>query len=108
MTPESVLKNKVLIELGKRGYIAFRMQVGLFYTKEGSRISTTLPRGTSDLLVFEKGTGRGIWIETKIKPRKPTPEQVQFIHTLRNQGCYASVCYKIEDLDFILKGGLIL
>lgn len=102
MTPETRLKNKIMLYLSQHDYLVLRMNVGQFFTQNGTPIRTGLPKGTSDLLAIENGTGRAIFIECKVHPRKPTAEQVKFINCVRKKGCKAAVCYSIEDLENLL------
>ena len=103
MTPESKLKAQVELYLSANGYIPLRLNVGLFYTANGNPINTGLPKGTSDLIAIQPVTGRAVFIECKIKYRKPTPEQINFIEVMRKQGALAGVCYSVEDVKTLLK-----
>jgi hypothetical protein len=103
MTPESALKNKIRIRLSELGYIPLRLNVGTFFTADGRPVSTGLPEGTSDLVAIEPGTGRAVFIETKIHPRKPTQKQIDFIRAVQKQGCIAGVVYSVADLEKLLQ-----
>jgi len=119
MTPESKLKAQVELYLSEsqQNYIPLRMQVGTFFRKgtptyiNGERyykdselfpVKTGLPKGTSDLLAIQPVTGRAVWIETKVHPRKPTAEQLNFIEVMRKQGAIAGVVYSIDELKELL------
>ena len=102
MTPESRLKAQVELFLSEKGYIPLRLNVGLFYTKNGYPIRTGLPKGCSDIVAIQSGTGRAVFIETKVHPRKPTAEQLNFIEVMRKQGAIAGVVYSIEELKILL------
>jgi hypothetical protein len=101
MTPESRLKAQVELFLSEKGYIPLRLNVGLFYTKNGYPIRTGLPKGTSDLLAISP-SGQAVFIETKVHPRKPTAEQLNFIEVMRKQGAIAGVVYSIDELKELL------
>ena len=101
MTPESRLKAQVELFLSEKGYIPLRLNVGLFYTKNGYPIRTGLPKGTSDLLAISP-SGQAVFIETKVHPRKPTAEQLNFIEVMRKQGAIAGVVYSIDELNELL------
>jgi hypothetical protein len=103
MTPESRLKNQVELYLSENGYIPLRLNVGLFFTANGVPIRTGLPKGCSDIVAIQPGTGRAVFIETKIHPRKPTPEQLNFIRVMQEQGAIAGVVYDLEDLKKLLQ-----
>jgi hypothetical protein len=62
--------------------------------------------GVSDILIFEfkeaGWDGRhfsvcGLAIELKIKPNKPTPEQLNFMERLRNQNWVTGICYTFDE-----------
>ena len=101
MTPESRLKAQVELFLSEKGYIPLRLNVGLFYTKNGYPIRTGLPKGTSDMLAISP-SGQAVFIETKVHPRKPTKEQLNFIRVMQKQGCKAGVVYNIDELKELL------
>lgn len=101
MTSEARLKKQVAAYLGERGYTYHPQVTGMFYTANGTPISIGT-RGTADHLYIQPETGRAVWIETKVRPRKPTPEQLNFISVMRRQGCIAGVVYEIKDLEELL------
>ena len=101
MTSESRLKAQVELFLSEKGYIPLRLNVGLFYTKNGYPIRTGLPKGTSDMLAISP-SGQAVFIETKVHPRKPTAEQLNFIEVMRKQGAIAGVVYSIDELKILL------
>ena len=103
MTTESRLKAQVELFLSEKGYIPLRLNVGLFYTKNGYPIRTGLPKGCSDIIAIQPGTGRAVFVETKVRPRKPTAEQLKFIEVMRKQGAIAGVVYDLEDLKKLLQ-----
>jgi hypothetical protein len=41
--------------------------------------------------------GKVYFIETKIKPNKPTEEQTAFIEKMRGLGCGAGVAYSVDE-----------
>ena len=45
----------------------------------------------------------GLFIEMKIHPNTPTPEQTDMIKNLRTNNYKAEVCYNIDDAMFITK-----
>jgi len=101
MTPESKLKAQVELYLSELGYIPLRLNVFQAFTRDGIPIRTGLPKGTSDLLAISP-SGQAVFIETKVHPRKPTKEQLNFIRVMQKQGCKAGVVYNIEELKELL------
>ena len=101
MTPESKLKAQVELYLSELGYIPLRLNVFQAFTRDGVPIRTGLPKGTSDLLAISP-SGQAVFIETKVHPRKPTAEQLNFIEVMRKQGAIAGVVYSIDELKILL------
>ena len=103
MTPESKLKAQVELYLSKLGYIPLRLNVFQAFTRDGVPIRTGLPKGCSDIVAIQPVTGLACFFETKVHPRKPTAEQLNFIEVMRKQGAIAGVVYDLEDLKKLLQ-----
>ena len=59
--------------------------------------------GVLDLLFPEaRGGYFGLWIEMKVRPNKPTPEQLALIRQHLADGYYAAVCYTAEQAQTLL------
>jgi hypothetical protein len=41
-------------------------------------------------------THKGLWIELKVPPNRPTPNQISFLSLANSEGYHAVVCYSIE------------
>lgn len=102
MTPESKLKAQVELYLSELGYIPLRLNVFQAFTRDGIPIRTGLPKGCSDIIAIQPGTGRAVFVETKVHPRKATAEQLNFIRVMREQGAIAGVVYSIDELNKLL------
>ena len=96
MIPEKILSKQIQAVRGENNIICFDVNVGGGQLITGSYFRTGLPRGFSDLLLFTSN-GKTAFIETKIKPRKPTQEQINFINTMKKRGFIAGVVYDIND-----------
>ena len=93
---ETILQNKIRIELSKLGCIVLRHDVGIFLspkTKQAVKIGTI---GEPDLTVLCPN-GKTVWLEVKIKPNKPTKEQLAFIKRVTEMGHTAAVVYSVEE-----------
>lgn len=81
----------------------FRGNAGTFYSKDGSRRVNGLPKGFPDcfgVILADKsanGLPVPVFIETKVHPNKPTPEQTKFIEEYRAGGCCAGICYSVSE-----------
>ncbi len=73
----------------------FRINNGAFYTTDGSFIPATLPKGFSDLIFIR--SGEISFVEVKVKPNRPTVEQLHFISNMQKRGCKAGVAYSVEE-----------
>ena len=98
MTPEIRLSNLIRIECGVRNWLCFHINVGTVRTADGRYFQTGVPEGYPDLTII---TDSGIifFVETKIKPRKPTAKQLDFISDLHARGFIAEVIYDINNLS---------
>lgn len=105
MTQEHALMNQIRIECGKRQYMVIRMNVfkGDMLMKNGDvrHIQSGIPDGFPDLMVL-KNNGEVCFIETKIKPRKPTERQFLMINLLKKHGFKAGVAYSLDEALKIL------
>jgi len=99
---ETDLMNSIRLELSKLGYVVFRINVGNFYTKDGRYIKSTVPKGFSDLFAIKDG--KVSFIEVKVKPNKPTKEQINFIEQMKSKGCNAGVAYAVDEAKQIVGG----
>jgi hypothetical protein len=73
--------------------------------REGARFKRMgVLKGVSDFLIFESNMPnvRGVAIELKVKPNKPTPEQLEFINRLKSLKWEAHVCYSFEEAKIII------
>ena len=93
---ETELMNKIRIELSKRGYAVFRANVGKVRTPDGRWFDTGLPKGFSDLFCIKDG--KIYFLETKVKPNKPTTEQLNFLKVMKNRyGAAGGVVYSVKE-----------
>lgn len=99
---EHDLQNLIKVKLSDLGYVVFRVNVIGAYTRDGRYIPPTVPAGFSDL--FTVKDGRVSFIEVKVRPNKPTEEQLNFIDQMRSAGCSAGVAYSVEDAVAIAGG----
>lgn len=97
---EHDLQNEIRLRLSRLGFAVFRTNVGKFRDIDGRWHDTGLPKGFSDLLAVRNG--RAYFIEVKVKPNKPSDEQLNFIGQMKNRyGCAAGVAYSVEDAERI-------
>ena len=94
---ETDLMHEIMLAVSKLGHMIFRVNVGKVKLSDGRWFDTGLPKGHSDLYGIEKGTGRCFYIEVKVAPNKPTPEQVQFLATVHKAGALGCVAYSVSE-----------
>lgn len=99
---EAQLQNDIRLYLSSKGIINFRTNVGTVKLPDGRYFDTGLPKGHSDLYGVLPNTGRVIYIEVKVKPNKPSREQLNFIEAMKKQGAIAGVCYSVDDVEALL------
>lgn len=92
---ETDLMNSMRLELSKRGFKVFRANVGKFKLSDGRWFDVGLPKGFSDL--FACKDGKTYFLEVKVKPNKPSKEQINFINQMQAEGFTAGVVYSVED-----------
>lgn len=65
-------------------------------------------KGLPDILIFQrkffkdKSSYAGLFIELKIKPNKPTEEQIFAMNELRKNGWNGDVCYDFDSAKIII------
>lgn len=100
---ETDLMNLIRIEIQRQfGCHSFRTNVGKILMDNGKWFTTGLPKGHADIYGYRKD-GKCFYIETKMHPRKPTKEQVQFLLIAIENNCAAGVAYSVEDAKKIVE-----
>lgn len=99
---EMDLMHSVMLEASKAGNMIFRANVGKVRMADGRWFDTGLPKGHSDLYGF-RPDGRVFYIETKMHPRVPTPEQVTFLKAVINRGGIGGVAYSVDEAMAIIE-----
>lgn len=98
---EKDLQNEIRIFLSENGFIPFRANVGRFKSNDGRWVDIGLPKGFSDL--FAVKNGKVYFFEVKVKPNKPSKHQLNFLETMKANGCVAEVVYSLKDLQRHIK-----
>lgn len=96
MTPEHRLSNQIRIWCGEHDFLCFHINVGKIRMADGTYFNTGVPVGWPDLTIITQ-TGQVVFIETKIKPRKPTDDQIRMLNNLKNRGFVAEVVYDFDE-----------
>ena len=106
MTPEQVLDKKIMLWCGEHNWLCFHINVGKIKLPNGTYFQTGVPVGWPDLIILTNDC-RVMFCETKIHPRKPTPQQLNFINNLNMRGIKAFVAYSLEEfIDEVTKNTL--
>lgn len=90
------LMHGVMLAASQAGNMIFRTNVGKVRMTDGRWFDTGLPKGHSDLYGF-RPDGRVFYIETKMHPRVPTPEQVRFLQAVIKRGGIGGVAYSVDE-----------
>lgn len=107
MTPEQALSKQIEIECGKIGWAAFHINVGEFkfwdpIKKQDIFFKTGAPKGFPDYHILTH-YGFTVYVETKIKPRKPTKDQIKWLNWLNKRGYYARVIYTLDEFLYLME-----
>lgn len=95
-TPEQHLDKQIMLWCGQHNWLCFHCNVGKVLLADGRYFSTGLPNGFPDLLIITD-FGVSFYCETKIKPRKPSNEQKEFINNLIDRNHVAFVAYTFDE-----------
>lgn len=99
---ESVILKQVMLEACKLGLVVFRNHVGGFYDKDGRFHRVGLCVGSSDLIGWERSTGRFVAIEVKAMDGKASKAQENFLNQVKAAGGIAIVCDNPKNLQKLL------
>ena len=100
-TPEGILKSAVIAALPLVGVRAWHTPAG---TRNGGR-TRMAKKGTVDIIGWRLSDARFVAIETKVKPRKATEEQLAFIAAVKSAGGIAGVAYSVQEALDIVRAG---
>ena len=112
---ETALVVEIRLALGKRtDCIAFRNSVGAYKTPAGHTIRYGLCKGSSDVIVIVKPSGRVVCLEIKLpgfkRPRNQHErEQAEFIELIKQAGGHGAFVTSVEEANrqvtFAITGG---
>ena len=91
---ETLISDKIRLELAKKGCKVFRSQVGLFYTMYGEKIHVGV-KGESDIR-GHRPDGKAFYIEAKTPVGKASKEQLKFIPAMQQSGALAGFANSVE------------
>jgi len=88
----------------------YRKQNGTTYSPDGQKLKRMgVRKGMPDLLIFEnKGIPaldyfkNGLAIELKIKPNKPTTEQLDILEKLQYRGWRTAICFSFDEAKEVI------
>lgn len=101
-TPEQRLTKQIMIWCGEHDYLCHHLNVGQFKLPDGRYFNTGVPKGFPDLQII--GYGEVRYVETKIHPRKPTKEQLEWIELLNKRNIKTKCVYSLEEFIEFMKG----
>lgn len=93
---ETILQNKIIVELCKKGCKVHRTNSGLFYTPYGEKIRIGFP-GQSDLQGHRNIDGKCFYIEVKCENGIISDEQEKFIKAMKESNAYAGFAHSVEE-----------
>ena len=105
-TPEQRLTKQIMIWCGEHDILCHHLNVGQFKLPDGRYFNTGIPKGFPDLQLL--GHGWVAYVETKIHPRKPTQDQLNWLDLLNKRDIPAKCVYSLEEfIDFIKDNSLL-
>ena len=105
-TPEQRLTKQIMIWCGEHDILCHHLNVGQFKLPDGRYFNTGIPKGFPDLQLL--GHGWVAYVETKIHPRKPTQDQLNWLDLLNKRYIPAKCVYSLEEfIDFIKDNSLL-
>jgi len=100
MKPEKALQNRIMLDCGIHDVLAFHINPGKIRLPDGTWFDTGVPNGWPDITIFP-GDSKVLFVEVKIKPNKPSSNQLKIISLLRSKGNIVAVIYTWEQwVDF--------
>lgn len=101
ITPTEAETQAAILEyLTMRGHFCWRNNTGMHRATYGGRERFIRfgKKGSADILGIERGTGRFVAVEVKRRGNRPTPEQTQFINTIKGNHGIAVVAFSVDDV----------
>lgn len=92
MKLELNLQNECMLYASSRNLICYHFEAVSYQLPNGSYVNSNVPVGWPDLTIISD-TGKIAFVELKIKPNKPTKEQLHYLNVLPN----ARLCYNLDD-----------
>lgn len=100
-SPETKLVNRMIDRLNKQGHLAWRNNTGTMFAN-GRWISYG-KKGSGDIFVIVKPTGRFLSVEAKVGSNKATKQQQEWIEQVRSAGGVAGVANSMQALDRLVE-----
>jgi hypothetical protein len=97
---ESDISQLCRMEASELGAVIWRNNVGKLQDKQGRWVTYGLCVGSADLIGIYRG--KFLAMEVKQKGKNPTPEQENFLKTVRLNGGIAGVVRCVEDVRNLL------
>lgn len=99
--PETRLVADILHYLRVKGYFCKRNQSGTIFQRSPTKsyaIRLGEPGWPDVIAIHKDGSGRFIGIEAKVKPNKPTEEQLRALQRIEKDKGIAIVAYSLDDV----------
>ena len=102
--PARELEREVMLEASRLGVVLGKNSKGMFrqlFSDAKQKAGWLLP-GSSDLVGWDKATGRIVCVEIKAGKDTVKPEQETFMRLVREAGGIAGVIRSVDDLRILL------
>lgn len=96
MRKELNLQKRCMLHASSLGLLVYHFEATSYQLPNGSYVNSNVPVGWPDLTIIDPKTSKVYFVELKIKPNKPSKEQIHFLEILPNS-------HLIYDFDAFVK-----
>ena len=94
---ESNLQAECMLYASAHNFLCYHFSSTKYQLPDGSYVDSGVPVGWPDLTIISPD-GKVIFVELKVKPNKPTKEQIHYLSVLPN----AYLCYSLDEFKAVL------
>jgi len=93
------LQKRCMLYASSLGLLVYHFEATSYQLPNGSYVNSNVPVGWPDLTIIDPKTSKVYFVELKIKPNKPTKEQLHYLEVLPN----SYLIYDFESFTAIFK-----
>ena len=92
------LQKRCMLYCSSLGLLCYHFEATSYQLPNGSYVNSNVPVGWPDLTIIDPKTSKVYFVELKIKPNKPSKEQLHYLSVLPN----AHLCYSLDEFKALL------